>query len=429
VSLPRNLWLAILGTCLSGLLAACGSSSPGPASTTQGETSATGTAAARGASSAKHFLPSSFFDQRLAPNAPVDPRSAELVRELRNMAFGVDPQSNFDCRSAVMTPTSQWTAAERSNCQMLTTRANIATSDFAPVVYTVPADQPRLPVTLDANDPSLARNFAKGVPIPAGAKPATGSDGQLIIWQPSKDTMWEFWQASQDSDGHWHASYGGVMPHVSRNPGHYVDLPAGAGKAAGGAPDQGGSLRESHNWGGPASSIPNLPGLITVAQLRSGVIGHALDFGTWTNKAGEWVYPAQRTDGRCQGLQHQYCSDIPQGARFRLDPSYDVNQLKNPIVRMIAKAVQDYGMVLNNTTGGGVTFYAEGWQAHGWQDPYEGPHGLFTHDPNPSLTYPTEFMREFPWEHLEMLKRGTTCTNESQECPQPSWWESQFEGG
>jgi hypothetical protein len=422
-----HLALVALGvTCSVALLAGCfgsgGGSTTSTTSTTVQQPGETGQAAAGGGeSSSKHYLPSSFFDQRLSPDAPLDPQSAEMVTQLRNMAYGVNPTTAYDCSQAVMTSPSVWTPEEQQNCRPVTTRANITTTAYAPVLYTVPGDQPLVPVTLDNPNPSLTQVFAKGAPIPDDAQPATGADGQLIIWQPASNTMWEFWQARKGPDGNWQAGYGGRMIHVSRNPGHYLDL-GNPGKSASASAN----VRESHVWGGPASSIPNLPGLMTVDQLRSGVIGHALDFATWANASGQWVYPAQRTDGRCQGAGAQYCSQIPQGARFRLDPSYDTSQLKNPIVRMIAKAVQDYGMVLNNTTGGGLTFYAEGWQQHGWQDPYNGPNGLFTHDPNPSLTTPTEFMREFPWAHLEMLKRGPTCTNESVECPQPSWWASQF---
>jgi hypothetical protein len=329
------------------------------------------------------------------------------------MAFGVAPQKTHNCRRAVMTSPTAWTRKERRRCSPVTTKANITTDAYAPVLYTVHAHQRRVPVILDNNNPSLKLAFAHGVPIPHRAKAARGADRQLIIWQPATDTMWEFWQARKKG-GHWHAGYGGRIRHVSQSPGYYRDIVDPATEDGRWVDRR---YFEQHTWGGPASSIPNLPGLITVDQLRSGVIGHALDFGTWANAPARWVYPAQRTDGRCRGARGQYCSQIPQGARFRLDPGYDTSQLKNPIVRMIAKAVQDYGMVLNNTTGGGVTFYAEGSRRNGHPNPYYRRNGLFTHDPNPSLRYPTEFMREFPWEHLEMLKRGTTCKTSQIACP------------
>jgi hypothetical protein len=359
------------------------------------------------------YFPSSFFCKKVT-TAKVDPNSAAAVNQLRNMSYGVDPQNTFDCGHAVLTDNPlKWTAQETLYCGKLTFRAGINYDDYAPMLYTVSADQARVPVILDANESSLRSTlWSDGVPIPAEAQAAGGTDGQMIVYQPSTDTMWEFWRARKDLNGAWHAAWGGVIPNVSKNPGHYEDIARASGGWA-----------ERHTWGGPSSSIPNLPGLITADQLRSGVIGHALVFSTWANAPDEWVYPAQRTDGRCQGDAGQYCSGIPQGARFRLDPKFDVSKLNHPVVRMMAKAVQNYGMVLNNTTGSGVSFYAEGWRGHTpVVNPYYGSEGLFTSDPTQLLT--TQFMRQFPWSKLQMLKAGTHCTDPATECEQPSDWTS-----
>jgi hypothetical protein len=328
------------------------------------------------------YFPSSFFCQRLAPDAPIDPDSAAMVNEVRNMADGLAP--------------------DRPNGRRVTSRAGINYDAYAPMVYTVPADQRRVPVVLDSGDSGLRAAVAAGIPIPADAVPARGTDRQLIVYQPGTDTMWELWRARQDILGTWHARWGGVIGDVSANPGHYEDTVSGG-------------YDQSHTWGGPAAGIPNLPGLITVDELRSGVIGHALVFSTWANNPRRWVYPAQRTDGRCRGLMGRTCAVVPQGARFRLDPDYDVSGIGNPVARMIATAAQDYGMVLNNTTDSGLSFYAEGWRGHAGADPYYGPDGLFA-----GAT--TDFMREFPWNRLQMLRRGTTCADASSPClPPPSW--------
>jgi hypothetical protein len=364
-------------------------------------------AAPAGAAAGDCSFPSSFFCKPLAADAPIDPDSAAFVTEIRNMAYGVDPHTSFDCRHAVLTDnTAQWTDDERRYCQKVIYRAGINYDDYAPMLYTVAGDQGRVPVILDKGDANLKAAFLAGVPIPPEAQAASGTDGQLIVYQPSSDTMWEFWRARKDITGAWFAAYGGVIQNVSENPGHYEDLLLPF---------------ESHTWGGPSSSIQNLPGLMTLEQLRSGVIGHALVFATWANNPTQWVYPAQRTDGRCQGPAGQYCSDVPQGARFRLDPSFDVGTIQHPITRMIAKAVQDYGMVLNNTTGSGLSFYAEGWRGHPeLTDPYYGAGGLFTSDPKQLA--PVQFMREFPWDRLQMLQRGTTCTDKTRQCEQPAGW-------
>lgn len=66
-------------------------------------------------------------------------------------------------------------------------------------VYTVGPDVPLSPVALDAAGPAkqLAQVFARGVPIPARARPASGTDSAMVIYQPSSDTMWEFFQMQQ----------------------------------------------------------------------------------------------------------------------------------------------------------------------------------------------------------------------------------------
>ena len=351
------------------------------------------------------YFPASFFTHRLPDDAVIDRASPELVSELRNLAMGLDPQI-ADCNPSPISAKARSHAARRGECVRVTTRAGIV-ADEGPALYVVTRDQARVPVTMGSANPSLRRVMAAGVPIPAGAEPALGSDRQLIIWQPGTDTMWEFWRARHAVDG-WHAGFGGRIRGVSESPGHFQDVPD---------PTRPDSYREQHSWGGPASSIPNLPGMITLDDLRSGKISHALVFATWANNPGKWVYPAQRTDGKCRG---PYCSRIPQGARFRLGPNYKIAQLEHPLVRMIARAVKNYGMVLNNSTGGGLAFYAEGWSQHGIEDPYNGPNGFFSADP--SQLQPTQFMSEFPWDRLRMLRRGTTCRDSAVECPAPRWW-------
>ena len=97
---------------------------------------------------------------------------------------------------------------------------------------------------------------------------------------------------------------------------------------------------------------------------------------------------------------------IPQGTRFRLDPSLNIAALKlSPLARMMAVAAQRYGIVVRDTSGV-VDFYGE--------------------DPTPTGTNPWktiianqpiwQLMSQFPWTHLQALQL-TLCTK--QPCPQP----------
>jgi hypothetical protein len=78
--------------------------------------------------------------------------------------------------------------------------------------------------------------------------PSQGADAEMVIWQPSSDTEWEFWVTSQ-TYGTWSACWGGMIQDVLQNPGIF----------AGGL-------------GVTASGLPLLEGLIRIADLRSGAI-------------------------------------------------------------------------------------------------------------------------------------------------------------
>lgn len=247
----------------------------------------------------------------------------------------------------------------------------INTTSYSVPVYDVSANQPRVPVVLDtfgSSSATLRASFAAGVPIPAGAQPAAGSDKQLVVYQTSTNTMWEFWHLHQVS-GVWHADWGGTMPSVSQNPGYF-----------------GGAYRL---WGATATALPLIGGLITPAELQAGVIKHALAIAVPNTRAKVWAFPAQRTDG-----SNSAANSIPEGAQFRLDPSLNLASLNlPPVTLMLARAAQTYGIIVRDKSAV-VTFYA--------QDPT--PAGA---NPYPQLfgtPWPYNLLSSFPWSHLQLLR-------------------------
>jgi hypothetical protein len=347
------------------------------------------------------YFPASVLSQPIPANAPLDARSNQMVQELRNQAFGVAHDVAFNCRRSVNLELKWWSPEELRWCHQMNYRADIQQDSYAPPVYTVGAAQPPVAVKLDAYAPDLSAAVS-AVPIPTNAIPAPGTDGQMIIWQPSSDTMWEFWRARSLSDG-WHAGWGGRIQNVSTSPGHYRDILNTNRLCAGPTV----TWCERHIWGGPSARIPNLVGLMTIAQLESGHVDHALTIALPNNLQNAWSWPAQGTDGPGNSI-------IPQGARFRVDPNLDLNawfaSLKNPdgsqrpippILRMITVAAQRYGLVVVNT-GGSVSFYAENWRPSG-NNVYDGPGGLF------GGLRSWQFTVDFPWEHLQALNRRM-CT-------------------
>ena len=290
---------------------------------------------------ARFFAPDAFWNTPLPTGAPEDPNSRAVTDQLlRHVSDGY--------RSGP--------------------KPTINTTAYAPPIYTVGERQPRVRVRLDRDDaPELAAAFAS-VPLPDDARAAAGSDAELVVWQPSTDTMWEFWQLRRDGR-EWRASWGGRLDRVSSSAGAY------------GPPNA--------NWGTTASSLALAGGVIMPAELRRGRIDHALAVGIPRARAGVYALPAQRTDGAST------CPDaVPEGARFRLDPGLDIDALGlDPPVATIARAAQTYGIVVRDQSAA-VAFYA--------RNPLALPG-----NPYPDLfggKAPWDLLATFPWQHLRLMR-------------------------
>ena len=161
------------------------------------------------------------------------------------------------------------------------------------------------------------------VPIPASAVAATGSDGELSIYAPSTDQLWEFWHARHAADG-WHACWGGRIDAVSTSLGYFL---GGFGVTASAL----------------AASEP-----VTLNDIRSGVINHAVPIALLSPAdASRFSWPAQRSDGIDTSVDA-----MPEGTRLRLPASLNLDTLGlTPIGKMIAKAAQTYGMIVVDHAG------------------------------------------------------------------------------
>jgi hypothetical protein len=282
--------------------------------------------------------------------------------------------------AAVFSPSSVWNAPLGTNAplagssQSLVAALNrqvaiyktwINTTTYSTPVYTVPGGQPRVAVKLDTSAPALAKDFA-AVPLPADARPAAGSDQQLTVYQPSTDTLWEFWLLTKKADG-WHARWGGKMDGVSHNPGYFA------------AP-----------YGATATSLPLLGGLMRTTELAAHQIDHALAIAVPDVQARTFSWPAQRTDGVSSSS-----TAIPEGTRFRLPANLNVDALGlSPAVKAMARAAQQYGLVVRDRAGC-VAFYAEDPTPSGI-NPYRSIFGTPWLDSNNAL-------KNFPWSSLQVV--------------------------
>jgi len=295
------------------------------------------------------FSPDSVWNRALPANAALDPHSREMIAWLlqqvdNEFAHGPDPYIE-------------------------------TVSDSTPI-YTVPRDQPDLPVRL-LNTAPWGRTLdlaLRKVPIPPGARPASGPDSQMTIWQPSTDRLWELWEAHHNAAG-WTARWGGAIDDVSRSPGYY-SASSWPGAAS--------------YWGASASSLPLAAGTMRIGELERHRIEHALAIALPWTRAGVYAWPAQRTDGLDQDP-----ASIPEGAHLRIDPRLDIRAMHlPPVIRTMALAAQRYGLIVRDQTGGeAVAFYAEVPTSGG--DPYPR---IFGGVPAYDL------LKYFPWRHLEVLR-------------------------
>lgn len=300
------------------------------------------------------FSPTSIWNKVLAPGAPLDPSSGWLVARLgreveKELRQGIGP----------------W----------------ISASTCSTPLYVVPAHQEDVRVRLTNPYESWRGGLAKvfrRVPLPTNAEPADCSDAHLTVWQPARDRLWEFFDLHR-REGGWEADWGGAMRRVSRSSGFY-DSRSWPG-------------RSEFTWGATATSLPVVGGVMRLAELRRGRIDHALAMNVPTARPGVFAWPAQRSDGIGS------TSDIPEGARLRLDPSLDLATLGLPrLTLMMAEAAQRYGILVRDQTGpgNGISFFGEAPKVS--SGPYSADGGFYD-----GMT-PNELLAPFPWAHLQLLK-------------------------
>jgi hypothetical protein len=291
---------------------------------------------------ASTFAPDSYVNRTLPDDAPLDPQSAVMVQRLKSQIDGL-PNA----------PSHAW----------------IGTTgyyDYGVPIYTVPAGQPTVKVTTPATN--LQPQF-NAVPLPPDAFPDAGTDGALALYQPSTDTLWEFWVLEKDAAGNFSARFGGRMTNVSSNPGWF----------------EGG-------FGARATSLPMFSTVLRISELQAHAINHSIGFAM-PKPAPCYRWPAQRQDG---DLKNSDWLAPPMGSILRLPANLDIDAMSMPpLTKAIAKAVQKHGMVLDDR-GGNVGFQAEDPRPVS-PNPFAGPTGIF------EGTSPSYLLTFFPWDKLQVL--------------------------
>ena len=292
------------------------------------------------------FSPASFWYQPIPADAPLHPKSSDFMYEFlrqKSAYYGT---------------------------------VNLNTREYASPVYTVGADVKTVKVKewdcqkKGYSSTELSAQWT-AVPIPDHALPSKGTDAEMTIYQPSTDTVWEFWQARK-INGEWQACWGGRLQNASQSngvfPGHY---------------------------GTTATSLPFLGGQITAEELSRGEINHAIGIAlVEAEDKSIFSWPANRSDGL---NPNNAPNRIPEGLRFRLDPSVDVDSLKmSKAGKVIARAAQKYGFVVWDKAGA-LSIRMQNSLSYttlGQPDPYPA---LFEDKPSYAV------LDGFPWHRLQFL--------------------------
>lgn len=205
-------------------------------------------------------------------------------------------------------------------------------------VYMASPGTPTVEVTLGpacgaAGDTAFAGQTGPA-PIPSGASVApphsVNTDTPLVVWQPATSSDWEYWQA-EPAGRDWTACDGGRLSDIASGPGTWT---GGDGLSA--------------------TGISYLATLLTEADVASGSIRHVLAFTVESGRCDGHVAPATRNDPDCATP-----GQPPEGTVMYLPAATPMPAGLSPLAQMVFVALQHYGLVLIDQSGGYVNLQGE----------------------------------------------------------------------
>jgi hypothetical protein len=210
-----------------------------------------------------------------------------------------------------------------------------------PIFWTKPTD----PVyNVVATRYTLPKEFAS-VRIPVSARVPVTSDAQMTIYDMEKGAVYKLQKAVYNAATDRWSAGGGSFYYLGSN-GLHGSLPESNDK------------RNSGHRGNP-------PSLHAVRwdEIQSGSIDHMLKIAVNTAHQ-DHVWPMTGSDGDSTNP-----SAPPQGARLRIKASVDLSRLGlTPPALVIARALQDYGAVVGDSSGGPTALKVENTvlEGRGW---------------------------------------------------------------
>lgn len=182
-------------------------------------------------------------------------------------------------------------------------------------------------------------------PIPAAARPSTGRDRHMVIWDIDARKLYEFWNTTAFTSGSWTAGMG--ITFDANGSGYQTRPNANSARA------YGGSL---------------IAGAIRYYEILDGKINHALAMAYPTTNGkryakgagpgGVMAIATHSDNDSSPARQNDW--NIPEGARLRLKQSVDVAARcgNSRSCRIVGEAMKTYGMYMVDTSPDSV-IYAE----------------------------------------------------------------------
>jgi hypothetical protein len=233
--------------------------------------------------------------------------------------------------------------------------------DYGTPIYEADASTPRY--SIDCQPPGNwgpCNMEAESIPIPDGATANEGSDRAMTVVDRAAGKAYCFWRYGND---HATTAWGNVYPLVDEGDG---TPPVCTG-----------------------SGLPSVGGVVQLSEIQAGQIDHALVFSTQFCAAGNFRYPAGKTDGTYGGG-----GAVPEGARIQLDPAIDVAAIPGITAGevAVARALQQYGAYAGDCGGATMAFTFE--------HPGDGA------DPYPGVGFQYDYfhMDRIPWDSLRVLR-------------------------
>jgi hypothetical protein len=208
--------------------------------------------------------------------------------------------------------------------------------DFGIPYGVVPWSQPLVAISFHVSSDVAAESDPGPYPIPPTARVEGGGDHHVLALRQGDCRLFELYDADKQPDNSW-----SVYSAAS------FDLRSNA-------------LRHDGYTSADAAGLPMLPGLARVDEVQSGAIGHALRIAIPSTQDA-YIHPATHAASASTNPALP-----PMGLRVRLKAGYDISALHGQ-ARVIARALQVYGALVADNSGGSKVFIS-GTPDPGWDD-------------------------------------------------------------